>query len=60
MPGTLPWLTCTAEAFRQKWGDVFEGEIEYDAEELLREGDVVTNAHYSFPIEGLPTVQLYL
>lgn len=36
-------------------GDVFEGEIEYDAEELLREGYVVTNAHYSFPIEGLPT-----
>lgn len=38
-------------------GDVYEGDISYDEETLLRLGYRVINSHFSYKISGLPTAQ---
>ncbi|SDG57082.1 NPCBM/NEW2 domain-containing protein [Marvinbryantia formatexigens] len=55
---TSLWDMNSREWILAKDGDVYEGEITYDEQEMLENGYRVTNSSYSYTISGLNTYEL--
>lgn len=55
---TSLWSMSSSERIVAKNGDVYEGEITYDEQEMLENGYRVTNSQYSYEISGLNTYEI--
>lgn len=55
---TSLWYMSSSERIIAGNGDVYEGEITYDEQELLENGYRVTNNKYSYEIAGLDTYEI--